>query len=329
VGVKIWSAPVERSLLSFLLICYNIVMRNIVKYKRITWVDIQDPTKEDVQYLEENFAVHAIPARQIIPPSWTTKVEHFTAHLFLVLFVPNYNKEHKTTRPRELDVIVGKNFLITSHYHSILPLKATFDGCALYEEKKEEHMGKGTGFLLYHILHKIWEDEGNKILHIENKLILVEESIFQGREREMLREISIIKADIIDFWSIVRPQKGVFTSLHDISAEFFGKETAHYFSHLRNHWARTMSTLMIAKETISSMEETNNALLTDKTNQIVKLLTIFAVIVFPLSLLAAIFGMNTDYLPIVGLPGDFWIVTGLMFAGTILMIALFKKKRWL
>ena len=304
-------------------------MRNIVEHKSITWVDIQNPTTEDVEYLKETFQLHPVVLQQIIPPAWTTKVEHFTSHLFLVLFVPNYNKEQKATRPRELDIICGKDFLITSHYNSILPLKAVFDECTLYEEKREEHMGKKTGLLLYRVLHKILEDGGAKILQVEKKLTLIEESIFQGKEREMLKEISFVKTDIIDFWRIVRPQKGAFTSLRDIASEFFGEETVHYFAHLRNHWARIMSTLIIAKETINSLEQTNSALLTDKTNEIVKLLTIFAVIVFPLSLLAAIFGMNTEYLPIVGLTGDFWIVTGLMLIGTVFMIAVFKRKKWL
>lgn len=160
---------VERFLLPFLLICYNTLMRNIVEHQGIIWVDIQNPTKEDVEYLKETFSLHPMVLQQIIPPSWTTKVEHFTSHLFLVLFVPNYSKERKATRPRELDVICGKHFLVTSHYNSILPLKVVLDECTLYEEKREEHMGKGTGLLLYHVLHKILADGGAKILQIEKK----------------------------------------------------------------------------------------------------------------------------------------------------------------
>jgi magnesium transporter len=304
-------------------------MRNIVEHQGITWVDIQDPVKEDVEYLKENFTLHPMASNQLIPPSWTTKVEHFVSHLFLVLFVPNYNKQSKATRPRELDIICGKNFLVTTHYSSILPLKSVFDECTLYEEKRQQHMGKGTGLLLYDILHKMGEDQGEKVGNIEKKLARIEESIFQGKEREMLGEISLAKADIINFWRIVRPQKGIFTSLRDTSLDFFGEETVHYFSHLRNHWARVMSTLIVAKETITSMEETNNALLANKTNEIVKLLTIFAVIVFPLTLLSSIFGMNTKVLPLVGLPGDFWIITAMMAVGTLLMIAFFKKRKWL
>lgn len=303
-------------------------MRNIVEHKGITWVDIQDPAPEDVEYLKETFGLHPIASGQLIPPSWTTKVEHFGSHLFLVLFVPNYNKQRKATRPRELDIICGRNFLVTSHYSSILPLKAVFDECALYEEKRQEHMGRAIGFLLYHMLHKILEDSSSKVLQVQKKLTFIEESVFEGKEKEMLKEISFAKTDIINFWRIVRPQKGVFSSLRDISSEFFGKETLHYFSHLRNHWARVMSTLISAKETIIALEETNNALLTDKTNEIVKLLTIFAVIVFPLTLISSIFGMNTKVLPLVGLPGDFWIVTAIMTVGTLAMIVFFRKKKW-
>jgi len=305
-------------------------MRNIVEHKGITWVDIQDPTKEDIEYLRETFQLHPVVLDQIIPPSWGTRTEQFASNLFLVLYFPIYSKERKETRPRELDIIVGSNFLITSHYNSILPVKALFDGCNLYQELKEQHMGKGVGFLLYRLLHTVLEDTGKKTAKVDRKLIFIEESIFQGREQEMLREISLAKADIINLWRIVRPQKGVFTSLRDDATGFFGGEHhTPYFAHLRNHWARIMSTIITAKETINSLEQTNSALLTDKTNKIAKILTIFAVIVFPLSLLADIFGMNTEYLPIVGLPGDFWIVTGLMLAGTVFMIAVFKRKKWL
>ena len=305
-------------------------MRNIIEHGGITWVDIQDPTKEDVEYLRESFHLHPVVLEQIIPPSWGTRVEQFASNLFLVLFFPIYSKERKETRPRELDIIVTSNALITNHYSSILPLKAMFDECNLYEDLKEQHMGKGVGLLLYRVLHTILEDTGKKTGKVDRKLILIEESIFKGREREMLTEISLAKADIINLWRIVRPQKGVFTSLRDNAASFFdGEHYTPYFSHLRNHWARIMSTLIIAKETINSLEQTNNALLTDKTNEIVKLLTIFSVIVFPLSLIAAIFGMNTKVLPLVGLPGDFWIITAIMGVGILFMIAFFKKKKWI
>lgn len=304
-------------------------MRSIIEHEGITWIDIQDPGKEDVDFLRGKFSFHPLVFDQIIPPSWTTKVETFPGHLFLVLFVPVYNKQRGEMRGRELDIIAAKDLLITTHYTSILPVKKLFDQCNLYEEQRKKYMAQGAGMLLHLVLHEISQDCGIKISRIGKKLETIEESIFQGKEKEMLKEISIVKADIINFWKIIRPQKGVVTSLRDSALEFFGQETAPYFSHLRNHWARAMSNLFAYKETIESLENTNSSLLSYKTNEIVRILTVFSVILLPLAFISQLFGMNTTFLPFGGKTYDFWIVIGMLFAAFVITIGYFKSKKWL
>lgn len=304
-------------------------MRNIIKGPNVTWIDIQDPHKEDIEYLQKEFNFHHLVLDQLIPPSWSTKVEAFPDHLLLILFSPSYNREKRESRPRELDIIVTKDILITSHYNSIVPLKEILNQCNLYEEEKEKWMAQGTGYLLHHVLHALWEDCSSKVNKIDQKLTRIEESIFQGKEQEMLKEISIVKADIIDFWKIVRPQKGLFTSLRDISGEFFGSQLTPYFSHMRNHWARVASSLLAQKDTVEAFEDTNNALLSHKTNEIVKVLTVFSVIVLPLVILSQIFGMNTSSLPFQDNPKGFWIIMTVMILGMLTFFLYFKKKKWL
>ena len=311
------------------LVWYTTYMRNILKGPSVTWIDIQDPKKEDIEYLRQDFSFHPLVLEQLVPPSWSTKVETFSDHLLLILFFPSYNREKRESRPRELDIIVTKDVLITSHYNSILPLKETFDRCNLYAEEKERCMTRGAGYLLYHVLHALWEDCGSKVNKIDQKLTAIEESIFQGKEQEMLKEISIVKADIINFWKIVRPQKGPLTSLRDISGEFFGPELIPYFSRLRNHWARVASNLLAHKDAIEAFENTNAALLSHKTNEIVKVLTIFSVIVMPLAVLSQVFGMNTSSLPLQDDPRGFWIITTVMILGMLAFFLYFKRKGWL
>jgi magnesium transporter len=301
----------------------------MLKGPSVTWIDIQDPKKEDIEYLKKEFSFHALALEQLVPPSWSTKVEMFPGHLLLILFFSSYNREKRESRPRELDIIVTKEILVTSHYNSILPLKEVFDACNLYAEKKEQYMTRGTGYLLHHVLRMLWEDCNAKINKIDQKLTAIEESIFQGKEEEMLKEISLVKADIIDFWRIVRPQKGLFTSLRDVSGEFFGSELTPYFSHMRNHWARVASNLLSHKETIEALENTNNALLSHKTNEIVKVLTVFSVIVLPLAVLSQVFGMNTVSLPFHDNPAGFWIITTVMILGMLAFFLYFKRKKWL
>lgn len=302
-------------------------MRTILKTPSVTWIDIQDPKKEDTEYLKNDFHFHPLVLEQIIPPSWSTKVEVFSDHLLLILSFPSYNKEKRESRPRELDIIVTKDILITSHYDSMPSLKDVFDKCS--KNAQEQWTAQGAGYLLYHVLQVLWEDCSAKVNRIDQKLSAIEDSIFQGKEREMLKEISIVKTNIIAFWKIVRPQKGPLTSLRDISGEFFGSEFAPYFSNVRNHWARVASNVLTQKETIEAFEDTNTALLSHKTNEIMKVLTMFSVVLLPLTIIAGIFSMNTKLLPIAGLPNDFWIVFGMMVVSIMLTIGYFKKKRWI
>ncbi|TSC97643.1 MAG: magnesium transporter [Parcubacteria group bacterium Greene1014_47] len=190
-------------------------------------------------------------------------------------------------------------------------------------------MEQGAPLLMYFLLHELWEDCGVKIQRIGKKLETIEESIFQGREKEMLREISFVKADVINFWKIARPQKGVVTSLRDTASESFGKEIAPYFSHLRNHWARATSNLIAYKETVEALEDTNNSLLSYKTNEIVRILTVFSVILLPLTLISQLFGMSTTSLPFAGKTYDFWIVIGMLLAAFLVTVGYFKSKKWL
>ena len=304
-------------------------MRNIIEGSNVTWVDIQNPTKDDVDFLREKYGFHPLVLNALIPPAWRTKVESFPSYLFFIFYLPSYSKTQQHTRARELDVIVGKNILVTSHYKPIVPLKAFFDTCNLYEEKQRDYMSKAGGDLLFHVLDTMRQNTLLKLDRISKKLQHIEDQIFNGDERSMLQEISYAKADIIDFLMIVKPQGEILESLQKEGKEFFGEDIDPYFSHLLGDWSQTRNNLETYKETIQGLEETNNSLLTDKTNEIVKVLTIFSVIVFPLSLLAAIFGMNTQDLPLTGYRGDFWVISGIMLVGIVGMIGFFKHKKWM
>src|SRR3989344_2887945 len=148
-------------------------MRRIIETPTVTWVDMQNPTKDDLQYLM-------------------------------------YNKGLRETRPQELDIIVTKNAVVTAHYHSILPVKYLFDRCNLYPETKNEFMDKGSGQLLFNILNEFWESSLTKLPRINRKLDYIESAIFKGQQSQMLEEISFTKADIIDFLRIIVPQGDIF-----------------------------------------------------------------------------------------------------------------------
>ena len=303
-------------------------MRQIIKGPKVTWVDIQDPSKEDIQYLKERFKFHPLVLGELIPPGHRPKVEQHKDYLFMILYYPVYNKEKKETKPRELDIIVTRDTIITSHYRSILPLKALFDGCNLYKESRKNYMSEGSGQLLFYILSGFWKTCLSKLIKIDKRINEIEKEIFKGKEKEMVLEISLVKTDVINFWRIIEHQEEILKSLVQEGEIFFGKELSPYFLDVLGTYGRTLNSLKTFKEAILALEDTNQSLLSTKINEVMRILTVFSVIVLPLTLIASIWGMNL-FLPFAESPIGFWLVLGIMVVVTIFMFIYFKKKHWL
>lgn len=300
----------------------------IIKGKNLNWVDIKGPDKADLNWLKENFELHPLVLKELLPPLDHPKLANFGDYLFIVLFYPFFDRKTFSTLPLELDIIVSKKYIITNHYKDIVPLKAIFDKCNLYEEEREEYM-ENSAYLLYKIINEILNACFPKLGHIKKNIDEVEKKIYQAQYKKAVHQISLIKRDIIGFKQTIELQKLLLKSLISRVDEIFGEKFVPYFNNLFGTHQRINSILLTYHKTLDALDSTNQSLLSTRTNEIIKLLTIFSVIVFPLTLLAAIFGMNTEYLPLVGGKGDFWVILGIMLMATASMLIFFKKKKWL
>jgi len=231
----------------------------------------------------------------------------------------------------EIDFLMNQNTLITVRYEKIQPLQEFWEKCETQEF--DSHYGETIVSLLYCMISELNNFSLRQLDHISQKIDLLEKEIFSKelitKEEKLVEKISIIRRDILDFRRTIKPQNTVLESLKMRGIEFFGKSSEPYFADIIGDHMRIWNLLENNKETIESLQEANDSLLSHRTNRIMKIITLFAVIVFPLTLVAAIFGMNTKYLPIVGMENDFWIVLGLMILGTVFMLSVFKIKKWL
>ena len=145
----------------------------------------------------------------------------------------------------------------------------------------------------------------------------------------MVFEISLFKRIIIDFRRIIDPQKSFFDALMKDGVIFFGPRLEPYLSDIVSSHSGILEFLQTNKETIDALEQTNKSLLTTKSNEVMKILTIFASITLPLSLIASIFGMNTSLPFENGVRSDFWFILGLMVLTAIGLLLYFKKRGWI
>lgn len=301
----------------------------IIEGEKLTWIELQKPTQADIEWIGEKFKLHPLVLKELLPPLDQPKLEEFDDYLFIVLFYPFFNPETQETIPLELDIIAGKDYLITNHYRSIVPLKAIFDRCNIFEDVRKQYTDEGPAELVYRIINEVLLACFPKLTSIGKKIDSIEKEVFAGYYKKAVKDIAFLQRDIIDFGRIMAPQRLALEKLPQAIKALFGKKPLPYFHALLGSYERIRTILQTHQETLSSLDSTNQSLLSTRTNEIIKLLTIFSVIVFPLTLLAGIFGMNTKYLPFVGWPGDFWIITGIMAIGVIIMIAFFKKKKWI
>jgi magnesium transporter len=303
-------------------------MRSTIRYNNLIWVDITEPTEGDIKYLKYKFKLHPLTLKTIIPSIHHPDLDVFKNYISIILHHPN-SQNNSDIQIQEIDIIAGKNYLITNHSQKIALLNDLFNECSRSKTRKKEYMGKGAAVLLFSILSAILKRTLDKLDEVEDELDSIEKKIFSQKEKEMVRIISHLKRKVTSFWRITEPQETVFYFLKNTGANFFGQEFKHYFSDLFRVYRRIDNALRTYKETIGSFEETNHILVNLKMNEIMKILTLFSVILMPLTLLASIWGMNTNFLPFKESAIDFWLIVLLMVAVFWGMIIYFRIRKWL
>ena len=167
-----------------------------------------------------------------------------------------------------------------------------------------------------------------KLDHISKKLEYIEDEIFSGHEKEMVFELSLSKRDILNFRRIIKPQYSVFESLSQKNFKLTEPSLKPYYQDLLGTNIRILNNLESAKETVESLEETNNSLLSNKLNLTMKILTIFSAVMLPMTVYSNILAMSAD-IPFGKDPNAFWIHLGIMLFLSVATIAIFKARKWL
>jgi len=297
-------------------------------FKNITWIDFEDPDADDILYLRENFDIHPLAIEEFTTPTIRPKATQYENCLFMTVHIPLYDTQRRTSYPGELDIVVTKNHLITGHKFPIYQLSEFFLQLAKSDGKKMYYMNATPSHLLYHLLEILLESCFPRLDHITDNLDRIDEEIFKGNEKAMVLEISIAKRDVLNFRRTMKPQRSVLESIVQKDFSLISGDLKPYFQDLIGSNIRIWNTLESAKETIESMEATNNSLLSNKLNLTMKVLTIFSAVMLPMTVYSNILAMSAG-IPFGSHPYGFWIHIAIMLFISFLTMAIFKIKKWL
>jgi magnesium transporter len=300
----------------------------IVESPGLRWINIERPRSLEQAWLEEHFDFHPLDYEDVRSRNQRPKVDEYDDYLFIVLHFPRYDKTVSRLNAAEVDIFVGADYLITLPNEPLQPISYLFDRCRANEEFRDSIFSKGPGYLLYKIVDDSVDASFPMLAKMGNKLERIEEEIFEGKGEEVVRDISNVKQEIINFRKVVRPQRTAFRDLERNKARYLAEDLDIYFEDIIDASERVWDLLENYKEVVEGLEATNESALAHRTNETFRVLTAISLVFLPLTLIASVWGMN------VHVPGEqsltaFWIIMVVMLAILLAVVGFFRRRGWL
>jgi magnesium transporter len=296
----------------------------------LTWVHLDTISADEVQRLADRFGWHALDVEDVLSKRQRPKVDDYAeeGYLFVVLHFPVYDKAAGRLNAGELDVFIGPDYLVTLPNVQLDPVSRLFRRCEEDQALRAQLFSKGSGRLLYEVLDDLFDYCFPILDKIAFKLDTLEDEVFEGRAEEVVRDISNVKQEIIAYRKIIKPERATLRLLERHVERFLPEELELYFDDIVDAAERIWDLLDNNKEVVEALEDTNESVISHRQNRVLQILTIFSVVILPLTLISGIFGMNVAF-PGEGTHVAFWAIVATMLAVILAMVGFFRWKRWL
>lgn len=309
---------------------------NKITWKNITWINIERPTRQEMDYLAQNYPFHPLDLDDCLSKVQLPKIDEYESYLFVILHFPVFEHRTRITKPSQVSIFLGKDFLVTVHNGDLKPLLSVPTSCQQDAKTCEAYMGKDSGFLMYRIVDALVD----YCLPMVNKTLAnldeIEDKVFDDK-LSASREVTILRRDVASQRRIIGPIKGVVGELERKAQRFTDVNLGVYFGDISDHLARLWSNLDECQETIEIFKDTDFLLSQERTNRILALLTIVFTITIPATMIGTFYGMN------INLPGGIspgvWTAWGTYTTFIIILLVslipgfvmfwFFRRWRWI
>lgn len=298
-------------------------------YKGLVWIDLESPSKEEIMSLMDEYRLPVLVGEEMFNPTLRSKVDRYENLVYTVLHFPILKPGiTENALEREVDFVIGKKFMITVHYETVDPLHEFSKLFEINSFLDKSDIGDHAGFLFYHALKELYKHTQYELDELHELIRSIEHQIFSHREGEMVRAISKANRVLIDFKRAIHYHGDILRSLETTFKEFIGGDFIFYIRNIESERNRIQSTVDRHHDILTDLRETNDSLLNEKTNKVIKRLTIFSIITLPASMIAWIFSMDSQFLALDEID-NLVMVFGAMIVSSIIVVYYLWKKRWL
>jgi magnesium transporter len=290
------------------------------------WVDICHPTQEDIEpLLEEWFRFHELATEDALSGTTLPKYDSFPSYDFFVFRSIRFDIACHGVDTEKLSCFLGRNFLFTIHRDPLPAVDSVWG--RLPQDKRMAH--RGVDFLLYSVLDLLVDQHFPLLESIEEHMDSLHEEIFSSPSQELLSELLNLKRDLNVLRRQTLPQRDLFNQISRGETKFIQQEHLIYFRDLYDHMFRIGESIDSERDLATSTMEAYLSVIANRTNEIMKVLTVFSAIMLPLTLIAGIYGMNFVHMPELQWHYGYAYALSLMAVVMVVMLYLFRRRGWI
>ena len=295
------------------------------------WVFVNRNQAAEIAELRSRYRYHPMDLKEVLPPLQRAKVLSRDGYIFMILLYPIYDKAQHEIKVTEVDFFISPKRLVTVNMEGYPPLISLFHKC---KNARTAHvcMQGDVMQLMHALLRDMLEYIFPMLVQINADLDRVEEQLFTNFDKTLIQELLRIKTNIANIRKAMQPHQTVLRNLIKTAPLHFPAYQLTINDHLEGlaeHAQEVWDTLESQKGMVDTLHETHKSLIDFRINEIIKTLTIFSVIILPISAVAGIFGMNAVAMPLVDHASGFWIIIGMVTLLSGGMLVYFKLRKWL
>ncbi|MFA6950796.1 MAG: magnesium transporter CorA family protein [Lentimicrobiaceae bacterium] len=303
-------------------------MIETIKIGTLKWHHILDPTEEDLQFLKDEFHFHPLDIEDCRSrTNQRPKIDIYDDYYFLILHFPYFDRWNRFLKTKEVKIFWGSDYIITigkSHW----VVKNLFNSARESEDIYQVRQVGTSDALLYKILEHLMLECFSLLSKLGVEVDLINRDLFSKKAEKTIERISLTRKNIILVNTIFKPQLRLFHKFESGEIEGYAENMEDYWGNILDYYQKMWDMTEDYQEIIEGLSKTFDSLQTNRTNEIMKVLTLISSILLPLTFIASLYGMN------IGLPFQnesysfkLLILFMVLLAGS--MVFLFKKKKWM
>lgn len=296
-------------------------MSKLPRKEEVMWIDIHEK-REDFLAIKDIFKIHPLTVDDCLKKETRIKIEVFDNYLFVIIYGIIIHKYE--VKIQEVDFLVGQNFIITNHLNDVEAIHQLHDDPKIIRAL----LNKGPEFILHYITDRLIESFFPAIEKLDEEIDILEAKIFKKADQGALTRLFKFKQQVMDAKRHTTNHREVIAALAKRSVPFLSPRSEVYFRDVYDKVIRVSDFIEIQREIVANIVETHTAVISNKLNEIIKVLTVITTLTMPAAVIGTWYGMNFRVMPELGWAWSYPAVLAVTLLCTVAMLFYFKRKEW-